>query len=142
MNENKGKLCLEEITEKLQNTIRKFNEIDIDKSLNELTDRDNKNKNITSFSLSQSNSRSPFLIQEENKTLDNDKLFQISKKDFPYIKYEYNSYSSNSKLQTHYNKLISKVSNLGDKVNKKFETLEILLEKIKDNCILKKNDLN
>ena len=26
MNENKGKLCLEEITEKLQNTIRKFNE--------------------------------------------------------------------------------------------------------------------
>ena len=85
MNENKGKLCLEEITEKLQNTIRKFNEIDIDKSLNDLTDRDNKNKNITSFSLSQSNSRSPFLIQEENKTLDNDKLFQISKKDFPYI---------------------------------------------------------
>ena len=139
MNENKGKLCLEEITEKLQNTIRKFNEIDIDKSLNELTDRDN--KNITSFSLSQSNSRSPFLNQEENKTLDNNKLFQISKKDSPF-EYEYNSYSNNSKFQSHYNQLISKVSNLEDKVNKKFETLEILLEKIKDNCILRNNNMN
>ena len=140
MNENKGRLCLEEITEKLQNTIRKFNEIDIDKSLNELIDRDN--KNITSFSLSQSNSRSPFLNQEENKALDNNKLFQISKKDSPYIEYEYNFYSSNSKFQSHYNQLISKVSNLEDKVNKKFETLEILLEKIKDNCILRNNNMN
>lgn len=137
MNEIKGKLCLEEITEKLQNTIRKFNEIDIDKSLNVPID-----KNISSFSLSQSNSRSPFLIQEENKTLAKDKLFHDPKSNFPYTEYEYKSYSDNSMFQFHYNKLFSEIKGFEDKLNKNYENLEVLLEKIKDICVLKNTNTN